>query len=508
MLKKIFRFLSSRLVLVALLLIVQIYIVVELFGGLPQYVDAILTVLGLIIVIDLVNSSKNQSISIAWIIIILLLPGFGALLYLLFANKQIPKGLRGLNEQKIINPKQVIPQDKDLMLEIKSQSSTMHKQVDYILKNGSFPVYDDTCVEYYAVGEDKLASMLVELEKAEKYIFLEYFIIREGLMWNSMLNVLIKKVREGVDVRIMYDDFGTIQNLPEDYKQTLESYGIKVHIFNRLRPIMMVQMNNRDHRKILSIDGKVGYLGGINLGDEYVNKLERFGHWKDSAIKLEGAAVWSLTVMFLQFWNVLNNIDESDDELEKYNPNYRVKSKGYVQPYSDSPSDGEPLGENIHLNFMINAKKYLYIMTPYLIPSYEMKRMLNLNSKSGVDVRIIVPHTPDKWYVHMVTRSNYKEFIESGIRIFEYKPGFIHSKNLLADGTSGIIGSTNVDFRSYYLNFESGALMYKTEAVDGLVKDFEKTFEQSIEITMEDVESTPWYTRILQQILGLFSPLL
>lgn len=505
MLKRIFRFLSSRLVLVALLILFQLYIVIEVFGGLPQIIDILLSAIGLFIIVELVNSDKNQSFSIAWVIIILLLPGFGALLYLLFANKQIPKELRSLNEQTNLEVERLLPQDKDVLNDISNQSKSMFKQFDYIYENGSFPVYNDTLVDYYSVGEDKLASMLVELDKAEKYIFLEYFIIREGIMWNSMLDILIKKVQEGVDVRVMYDDVGTISNLPKDYQKTLESYGIKVHVFNRLRPLMLVQMNNRDHRKILSIDGKVGYLGGINLGDEYVNALERFGHWKDSAIRLEGAAVWSLTVMFLQFWNYLTNTVE---DLEKYNPDYRVKASGFIQPYSDSPSDTEALGENIHLNFIINAKKYLYIMTPYLVPSHEMKRMLILNSKSGVDVRIIVPHHPDKWYVHAVTKSNYEELMSSGIRIFEYKPGFVHSKNLLADGNIGIVGSANLDFRSYYLNFESGALMYKTDAVKDLEKDFNKTFDESIEICLEDVKKTPAYIKFFRQVIGMFSPLL
>lgn len=508
MLKKFFRFISNRLVLVALLILMQAYFILQIYGGLPQIIEIIFSIIGFIIIIDLVNSSKNQSIAIAWIIIILIIPGFGALIYLVFADKRIPKGLRGLNEQNNIDPLILLPQEKQLMKDIKEQSYTIYKQANYVLQRGSFPIYDGTEVDYYAVGEDKLASMLIELEKAEKYIFLEYFIIREGIMWDSMLEILIRKVQEGVDVRLMYDDAGTINNLPEDYKLKLESYGIKVHVFNRLRPIMMVQMNNRDHRKILSIDGKVGYLGGINLGDEYINQLERFGHWKDSAIKLEGKAVWSLTVMFLQFWNVLNKIDETEEDIEKYNPNYSVEAEGYVQPYSDSPTDNEILGENIHLNFMSNAKRYLYIMTPYLVPSKEMKRVLELNSKSGVDVRIIVPHKPDKWYVHAITKSNYEELITSGVKVYEYKPGFIHSKNLLADDVAGITGSTNLDFRSYYLNFESGAFMYKTKSIEGLIKDFDTTFEESIQITLDDVRSVKWYKRIGRQILGLFSPLL
>lgn len=505
MLKRIFKFLSSRLVLVAFLILIQVYIFIQIFGGLPNSVELILVLLGFLIVMDLVNSTNNVSISVTWIIIILLLPGFGSILYLMFANKQIPKGLRRLNEQTNFKPFKVLPQDYSILDEMLEQSQSVHKQFSYILKNGSFPLYKDSEVEYYATGEDKFESMLVELKKAKDYIFLEYFIIREGIMWNSMLDILIEKASEGVDVRVMYDDVGTINNLPKDYADTLRSYGIQVHVFNRLRPIMMVQMNNRDHRKILSIDGKVGYLGGINLGDEYVNKLERFGHWKDSAIKIEGAAVWSLTMMFLQFWNVLNNIDE---DVNKYNPNYKVASNGYIQPFSDSPTDNEELGENIHLNFMMHAKRKLYIMTPYLIPGNDMKRILMLNAKSGVDVRIIVPHMPDKWYVHAVSKSNYKDLIESGVRIFEYTPGFIHSKNLLADDRVGIVGSANLDFRSYYLNFESGAIMYKTSAIDDLISDFDNTFKESIEISLEDALNVVWYKKFIRLVLGMFSPLL
>ena len=505
MLRKLFRFLSSRLVLVMVLITVQIFVILQFFGGLPQELDIILGLLGFFIVMHLVNSKQNQSFSLAWVIIVLLFPGIGPLVYLLFANKKIPKGLRNLNEQTNIQAEKSLPQDTSILDKVENENYSIFKQFNYVLKNASFPVYKDTHVDYYPLGEEKFENMLIELEKAEKYIFLEYFIIREGVMWNSILDILIKKVKEGVDVRVMYDDFGTISNLPRGYSEELESYGIKVHVFNRLRPILLVQMNNRDHRKILSIDGKVGFLGGINLGDEYVNKLERFGHWKDSAIKLEGKAVWSLTVMFLQFWNSVEKIKE---DIEKYNPHYRVEAKGLVQPYSDSPTDGEALGENIHLNIINSSRKYLYIMTPYLVPSHEMTRMMILASKNGVDVRVVVPHKPDKWYVHAITKSNYKKLIQNGIRVFEYTPGFIHSKNFLADDIMGIVGSTNLDFRSYYLNFESGALLYKNRAVEGLIKDFKETFAKSIEIDIEDVKNVPLHKRFLRAFIGMFSPLL
>ena len=505
MLKRSLKFLSSRLVLIMVIIAFQLYVVLQFFGGLPYQVDNIFSLLSFFIVIYLVNSNQNQSFSIAWVIIVLLFPGIGALIYLMFANKKIPKGLRSLNEQTSIRPHLQLPQDQEVLNALKNKNTSVSKQFNYVLNNASYPVYSNTQVDYYKVGEEKFESMLVELKKAKKYIFLEYFIIREGVMWNSILDILKRKAKEGVDVRVMYDDLGTISNLPKGYKEYLESKNIQVHIFNPLRPLLIVQMNNRDHRKILTIDGKVGFLGGINLGDEYVNEFERFGHWKDSAIKLDGEAVWSLSVMFLQFWNSVHKIRE---DIEKYNPHYKKESKGLVQPYSDSPTDKATIGEDIHLNIINNSRKYLYIMTPYLIPSHEMLRMMILSRKNGVDVRIIVPHKPDKWYVHAITKSNYLRLIKNGIRVFEYTPGFIHSKNFLADDKMGIVGSANLDFRSYYLNFESGALMYESEAIEGLKSDFKETLEKSIEITLEDVQNVPIHKRFIRSFIGMFSPLL
>lgn len=505
MLRKLLRFLSNRLVLFVLLIFIQLYIILQIFVGMPQQIHLVLSIIGFLIVLKLVNSTRNQSYSIVWIIIVLLFPGFGPILYLIFADKKVPKGLRNLREQTKINIPDILPQDDEIMSQLKALNPSVYKQFNYVYQNGAFPVYKNTAVEYFSVGENKFESMLVELEKAKKYIFLEYFIIREGVFWNSVLDILIKKTKAGVDVRVMYDDLGTISNLPPGYDKFLEDHGIKVVVFNRLKPRLIVQMNNRDHRKILTIDGKVGFLGGINIGDEYVNEYERFGHWKDSGIKLEGEAVWSLTVMFLQFWNSIHQINE---DLNKYNPDYTVKAQGLIQPYSDSPTDNETLGENIHLNVINNAQRYLYIMTPYLVPSHEMLRMINLSSKNGVDVRVVVPHKPDKWYVHAITKSNYKQLMENGVRVFEYTPGFIHSKNILADDKVGVVGSTNIDFRSYYLNFESGALMFDSEAIVGLKEDFMLTFDESIEIKIKDVINVPIHKRFIRSFLGIFSPLL
>ena len=347
--------------------------------------------------------------------------------------------------------------------------------------------------------------MLSELRKAQEYIFLEYFIIEEGYMWNSILAILIEKAAANVDVRVIYDDVGCINKLPVDYDKYLNSLGIKCQIFNRLRPRLIIQMNNRDHRKIAIIDGKKAYFGGINLADEYINRIERFGYWKDTAVLVEGEAVKSAVLMFLQFWNFNLKIEEP---IETYYRNFQVEAEGYVQLFSDSPTDEEEISETVHLNMINLAKNYVYIYTPYLIPSYEMIQALTIAAKNGIDVRIIVPHIPDKWYVHLVSQSNYRHLLKSGVKIYEYTPGFIHGKNIIADDEIAIVGSSNMDFRSYYLHFESGALLFKNQAILDIKADFLDSIEKSEEIFLANWDNYPWYKKVLMAMLSLFSYLM
>ena len=338
---------------------------------------------------------------------------------------------------------------------------------------------------------------------------MEYFIIDEGVMWNSILEILEEKAKEGVDVRVIYDDMGCIRTLPKKYYKILESKGIKAIAFNKFVPLLSVVMNNRDHRKITVIDGEVGFIGGINLADEYINEKVRFGHWKDASMVMEGQAVWNLTVMFLQLWNF--NKEKAEDyekfrAIKSYETN--IESDGYVQPYGDSPLDGETVGEYVYLNIINKARDYVYINTPYLIIDNELVTALTLAAKSGVDVRIVTPHIEDKWYVHMVTRAYYTQLIECGVKIYEYVPGFIHSKTFVCDDEIGVVGTINMDYRSLYLHFECGVWLYKTKSVFEIKEDFLKTLEVCENITLDQCKNIKWSNRVLRAILRVFAPLM
>lgn len=349
------------------------------------------------------------------------------------------------------------------------------------------------------------ASLLEQLAKAEEYIFIEFFIVHEGVMWNSILDLLAEKAAAGVDVRMLYDGMGSITTLPRKYNKYLESRGIKCKIFNKFVPVVSTMQNNRDHRKIVAIDGKVAYTGGVNLSDEYINEVERFGHWKDAAIMVKGHAAVEYTLMFLRNWNIF--------EKKPVSPEYFVRDfdapacEGYFQPYCDSPFDDKQIARNVYLSMISRANRYIYIMTPYLILDEELEAAIKLAAESGVDVRIITPHHADKIYVHLLTRNSYAGLIRSGVKIYEYEPGFLHSKNILTDDNCAVVGSVNFDYRSLYLHFECAQLFYDHPAIQELKKDFEQTFDISIEITENDCRKDKGLPRLFTQLLKLFAPL-
>lgn len=472
--------------------------------ALPVY--SALIFLSVIVVIYIVNRPDNPSYKLSWAIFILVVPIVGGVLYLVFGGKKIPKALRKeMVTSSNVNAPFLI-QDPAVLNQIRHMDPQIFKQINYLWRNCYFPVYENTQTEYFAIGEAKFEAMKRELKKAERYIFVEYFIVKQGVMWDSIQEILVDKVKEGVDVRLIYDDFGST-DLPRDFASRMNGLGIKTYIFNPLKPLLAILMNNRDHRKICVIDGKVGFVGGINLADEYINVVERFGHWKDTAVMIKGEAVWSLTVMFLTFYNYLSK--ENEDILQFKNTDFpEYITDGFVQPYSDSPTDEEQVGETVHMNIINLSKRYVYIMTPYLIIGYEMQKALITAAKNGIDVRLMVPHIPDKWYVHAITKSNYEQLIKGGVRIFEYEPGFMHAKTLVADDEVAIIGTTNMDFRSYYMHFECGILFIESKVISDLKDDFLQTQKQCIEITMEDCLRVPTLKRWGRAILNLFSALL
>ena len=506
------KFIFHRIVFSVLALALQLFILIAAIIEFRNYFTLFYgsnIVLSLIVVLIIINNKTNPAYKIGWIIPVLIFPIFGGLFYIFFGGNKLSK--RTKNKMSLIEYKTVesFSPNSQIIDEIALQNENAANQARYIHNYSFYPVYYNSYSEYLPTGELKFEKLKEELLKAEHYIFLEYFIVAEGEMWNSILDILVEKVRQGVDVRVIYDDFGCLITLPYRYDKKLEKLGIKCRIFNPLVPILSSKLNNRDHRKIAVIDGKVGFTGGINLADEYINKIERFGHWKDTAIMIKGEAVWSLSVMFLSMWDYLSGINEDFSRFKiESDIKQQKNSDGYIQPFADSPLDGEPVGETVYLNLIYKAKRYIYITTPYLIINNEMLTALTSAAKAGVDVRIITPHIADKWYVHAVTRSNYKVLVESGVKIYEYAPGFIHAKTLVADDEYGIVGTINMDYRSLYLHFECGVWMYKTTSILDLKEDFYEITRMCKHITLEEIRSMKWYNKMIGSVLRVFAPLM
>ena len=380
-------------------------------------------------------------------------------------------------------------------------------QSRYISDISRFPVHENTTAEYFQVGDDMFPVLVRELKQAKKYIFIEYFIINDGVMWQTILHILEEKAAEGVDVRLIYDGFGCLTTLPHKYYEELRAKGISCQVFNPFRPLLNIIQNNRDHRKLCIIDGWVGFTGGINLADEYINQKERFGHWKDVAVMVRGEAVRNYLVMFLELWSIVG-LEEYNEisERTQYLPN--IPTGGFVQPFSDSPLDDEPVGKHVYMEMICNAREYVCITTPYLILDDEMINVLTFAAKKGVDVRIIVPHIPDKWYVYMIAWNNYPKLISEGVKVYEYTPGFIHAKTCIADGKTAVVGTINLDYRSFYLHYESASIFYDCEIAGVIKQDFDDTMSKSHLVTMEDVRKRPIHKKIIGLILNIFAPLL
>lgn len=511
--RKIIDLLFSRVVIVGLLILFQAAVLVMLIWRLSNYfvfVYGVLLLLSILVTLWLVNKDDNPSYKLAWIIPIMAFPLFGGLFYLLFGNTHISKKMSLSMEAAAQRTRPLLQQDETLGKELEAADKSIQNQSYYLTHRSGYPLFIRTETSYLSPGERKFETLKAELEKAEHFIFLEYFIIEPGVMWNSILEILRRKVSEGVDVRVVYDDCGCLTTLPDDYDKQLEKMGIQCVRFNRFRPVLSIIMNHRDHRKIAVIDGHTGFMGGINLADEYINAVDKHGHWKDAAVMLKGEAVWSLTVMFLQMWETMTGISE---EYDRYRPHVNhseaFAEDGFVQPFSDSPIDHERVGEMVYTNIICRAKDYVYIASPYLIIDNEMSTALILAAKSGVDVRIITPHHGDKWYVHSLTRAYYRQLIEGGVKIYEYEPGFIHSKLFIADDEVSVVGTINLDYRSLYLHFECGVWMYRSRAVMEAKKDYLGTLERCIPITLDsELLRIGPLKRLVRAVLRLFAPLM
>ncbi|MEG0805234.1 MAG: cardiolipin synthase [Lachnospiraceae bacterium] len=509
---RLLKFFTSRLFLWGFGLLLQITWILSImfvFSAQYSYVKEAMSIIALFVVLLIVNNQDNPSYKLAWSVIILFLPVFGLTIYFLFGRSKITKKRRerlGLMHERVTKQ---LPEDSQVLNELASLSRGASKQSGYISKWSQYPIYKDTDTQYFSCGEKMFPYMLESMKSAKKFIFLEYFIVQEGEMLDEILEVLEQKVKEGVEVRFLYDDMGSVMTLPIRYDEKIRSLGIQCARFNPLRPILSVFVNNRDHRKILVVDGKVGFTGGINIADEYINRLKKFGYWKDTGVKLEGEAVNSLTAMFLEMWNyTLKRTEDESYYMPEIKQEDRPLSDGFVQPYGDSPLDHEKVGENVYLNIINRAKDYIYIYTPYLIIDNEMMTALCNAAKSGVDIHIVTPGIPDKLLVFWLTQSYYAQLIQAGVKIHEFTPGFIHAKCFVCDDVIATVGTINMDYRSLYMHFECGVWLFRCKAVTQLKEDALRTLRESKEITLEFCQNRLGIVRWMQGILRMFAPLL
>ncbi len=492
--KRLLRMLLSRTSLIMLLLLLQIVLVLIFIDYISKfgYFNTIFYIISVIIVIYMITKEENPAYKLSWIIPILIFPVFGGVFYLIYKQRNV--GQRVLKRHRNIDLNRY---DYTHMM-----TNPLGSKDSKYLENFNWPTYQHTQTQFLSSGEMLFEALKKDLDSAEKYIFMEYFIINPGQMWDEILELLKQKVKKGVEVKIIYDDYGS-SYLPYKYKKKLEAFGIEAINFNPMRMHLNFAMNYRDHRKIVVIDGKIAYTGGSNIGDEYINLEHPFGHWQDAGIRIEGDAVWSLIIGFLQNWRFSS---QKDMDYEIYRSDHQVENDGYIIPFSDSPLIEETMNKNLYLSLISEAKESILITSPYLIIDNELMTALKYASKSGIKVKIIIPYVPDKKIVFMVTESYVPELMEAGAEVYRYKPGFIHSKMMIIDHKKAMIGTANLDFRSLYLHFENTVYLDGTSSIKDMVLFFEDTLKQSVFIENQGKRGIIY--RIVQLLLRGFSSLL
>lgn len=505
-----FRLLMSKYGFSIIVMLLELFFIFWLFFYLGEINKdlwiLVVTLLTVGTIFSIVNRSMTPESKVTWLLVTFI-PVVGPLIYLMFGERRLSrkemKQLRSMDSMKFREDNSY-----ELRLDLKKKNKSAFGIVKSLLSmDHNADVYDGTASQYFALGEEMYVAILEDLKSAEKFIFLEYYIIEEGKMWNSILEILKEKAAQGVEIKLLYDDIGCMATLPGDYTETLRSFGINAHKFNKVIPRMTVAYNNRDHRKILVIDGQIGYTGGINMADEYINHIVRFGHWKDGGIRLDGRAVKALTRLFLMNWYI--NRGEITD-FDKYHlENKAVEGEGLYIPYGSGPKPmyRTQVGKNVYQNIISQATDYVYITSPYLIIDYDLTENIKNAAMRGVDVRIVTPYITDKKLIQPITRGSYRELLDAGVRIYEYTPGFVHSKNVIADDELAVVGTINFDYRSLVHHYENAVLLYKVPALADIKADFENIFEVSTEVHDGIFKST-WYQNLLKEIVQLFAPML
>lgn len=439
-----------------------------------------------------------------WVVFILAIPLFGGIIYLIWGGNRIFPHIKKRLQYSQRDQNMYLVQNLHVESRLEYEDVHHSRQSRYLRRESGYPVYSGTTTEYLSPGEVLFPRLLEELEAAEDYIFIEFFILAEGHMWDQVHRILKRKAAQGVKVKIIFDDFGSIMRQSKDFVTELRNNGIEVSVFNPLRPSVDIFMNNRNHRKIVVIDGKTAITGGFNIGDEYINHIKKHGYWMDSGLLLKGDAVTSFVVMFCNMWRFINSTDMN---IRRYISHHSVpEAAGFVQPYCDGPLDSRNPGKGIYMQILNTAQRYVYITSPYLILDDEMLTALSLAAKSGIDVRIITPAMWDKWYVHPVTQYYYEDLLKAGVRIYEYTPGFMHSKLFVSDDRVATVGTVNLDFRSFYFHFECGVWMCSTPAVMDIKRQYIQLLKQSHEIKLTDWRRRPLRQKLKQSLFHMFAP--
>ena len=510
---RLLRLIYSNKFFAFIMLIFQVFMIVLGLVWLSEYIRFLYvatSVLSAVLIIIEVNRDEEPMFKITWILLISIVPIFGALLYIYLHTGIMTKDMAHAQKkvQEAVRP--YMKQDETILHDLSAENPNEEGLIKYLSKYGGSPAYKNTAVEYYSLGDDMFKAILEELEKAENFIFLEFFIINQrGRFWPEILSILKRKVKEGVEVRMLYDGMGCMTTLPGDYAEIMEREGIKCKVFSPIQPLLSTYQNNRDHRKILSIDGKTVFCGGVNLADEYANFIKRFGHWKDNGIKLTGEAASGFTAMFLEMWNM--SFSDQNEDFAKYidaAKQYPSQSYGIIVPYGDSPLDKEYVGKQVYIYMINSANRYCHIMTPYLVIDNEILEALKFAAQRGVDVKIIMPHIPDKKTAFWLARTYYPDLIKYGIQIYEYVPGFVHAKTVVSDDRRAVVGTINFDFRSLYLHYECAAYMFDVPAILDIENDYRNTLTSCMRITMNEYRQFPLYTKFMGKIIRLVAPLI
>lgn len=514
--KKLLKFIFSRVVLVGIMILLQflwIFLTIVQFAEYSYIFYGVGSAVSFVVLCQIIsNTDIHEGYKTAWGLVVVIMPFFGAAMYFIFSGNKLSKRVKERMSSITSMTSTAVDDKQEVLASLRQTDAHAWRQAEYTKNVTLCPPYINTETVYYPTGEDFFEPFLAELEKAEKYIFLEYFIIAKGVMWDRIHSILRRKAAEGVDVRVIYDDMGCIMTLNNKFPKELEAEGIKCRVFHKFVPVLNARQNNRDHRKICVIDGLTAFTGGLNIADEYINRVEKHGYWKDNAIMLKGEAVWSFAVMFLTMWDYLSMTpDEKRGQFAEFHPAKEAyapfSGTGYVQPYTDNPLDNHPVGKNVYMNILSNANDYVWIMTPYLIIDEQIVQALSCAAHSGVDVRIVVPGIPDKKLVYETTKSYYPILLKNGIRIYEYTPGFVHAKTFVADDMYATVGSINLDYRSLFLHFECGTWLYKTPSVAEIKRDFENVFPLCREVTLENCKVS-FIRGLFRSVLDFLAPLL